>query len=94
MLRRISKDGRTIKYVKDKVQAVKYLPNGAPIKFEYIDGISRFHYPDGVYDVEDVDKKIGNYTGNVCPICQAGEMTDAGGCSTCNACGAQLKCGL
>lgn len=36
----------------------------------------------------------GNEVGNKCPICRKGEVIDAGGCNTCNNCGAQLKCGL
>jgi len=94
MLRQITSNGKTIKYVKDKKETKKYLPDGAPDKFEFVDGTSIFTYGNDVYEVFDVDREIGNYAGNVCPICQAGEMSDFGGCATCNNCGAQLKCGL
>jgi hypothetical protein len=61
-----------------------------------IDGKTRvFDYGNkGKYKIELSDRKIGTSSGNVCSICMAGELTDYGGCSTCNNCGAQIRCGL
>ncbi len=39
-------------------------------------------------------KNIGDELGDICPICNEGEVIDAGGCHTCSNCGAQLRCGL
>lgn len=39
-------------------------------------------------------KDIGTEVGDLCPICNEGEVIDSGGCNTCSNCGAQLKCGL
>lgn len=41
-----------------------------------------------------IGKDIGVEVGNLCPICNEGEVIDSGGCNTCSNCGAQLKCGL
>lgn len=49
---------------------------------------------DTINDVRATDVKVGNEIGDTCPICRKGEVIDAGGCTTCNNCGAQLKCGL
>ena len=40
------------------------------------------------------EKPVGSEVGNTCPVCRVGVVIDAGGCNTCNSCGAQLKCGL
>lgn len=37
---------------------------------------------------------VGNDVGNTCAVCQAGTIMEAGGCHTCNNCGAQVACGL
>lgn len=37
-------------------------------------------------------KNIGTKIGDLCPICNEGEVVDSGGCNTCSNCGAQLKC--
>lgn len=94
MLRQITSNGKTIKYVKDKKEAQKYLPDGAPDKFEFVDGKSVFIYGEDKFEIFDADKEFGNYAGNVCPVCQTGTMSEFGGCATCSNCGAQLKCGL
>lgn len=47
-----------------------------------------------INDVRSTDVTYGNEVGDTCPICRKGEIIDAGGCNTCNNCGAQLKCGL
>ncbi|WP_257475093.1 vitamin B12-dependent ribonucleotide reductase [Bacillus sp. MCCB 382] len=49
---------------------------------------------DTINDVRATDVKVGNEVGDTCPVCRKGEVIDAGGCTTCNNCGAQLKCGL
>jgi ribonucleoside-diphosphate reductase alpha chain len=47
-----------------------------------------------INEVRSTDVKVGNEVGDTCPVCRKGEIVDAGGCTTCNNCGAQLKCGL
>ncbi|MDF1511097.1 vitamin B12-dependent ribonucleotide reductase [Robertmurraya sp. DFI.2.37] len=49
---------------------------------------------DTINDVRSTDVTYGNEVGDTCPVCRKGEIIDAGGCNTCNNCGAQLKCGL
>lgn len=44
--------------------------------------------------LEQTDVKVGTEIGDTCPMCRQGKVVDAGGCSTCNNCGSQLKCGL
>ena len=94
MLRVITKNGKTLKYVKDRKEAKQYLPQKAPTSFEFVEGRSIFTFDEDVFEVYDVDKEIGNYAGNVCPVCNTGIMSEFGGCATCSNCGAQLKCGL
>lgn len=43
---------------------------------------------------EEVGNKVGNELGDNCPVCQLGVLIDAAGCTTCNNCNAQIKCGL
>ncbi len=40
------------------------------------------------------DREFGIKIGDICPLCKEGTMVDSGGCSTCNNCNSQLKCGL
>jgi ribonucleoside-diphosphate reductase alpha chain len=47
-----------------------------------------------VTELNTTNVNIGNEVGDTCPICRKGTVIDAGGCTTCNNCGAQLKCGL
>lgn len=49
---------------------------------------------DTINEVRSTDVNVGNEVGDTCPICRKGTVIDAGGCTTCNNCGAQLKCGL
>lgn len=49
---------------------------------------------DTINEVRSTDVNVGSEVGETCPLCRQGEMIDAGGCNTCNNCGAQLKCGL
>lgn len=44
--------------------------------------------------IEAKSRKEGSDTGDICPVCHEGTIEPIGGCSTCNACGVQLKCGL
>lgn len=37
---------------------------------------------------------VGSEVGDTCPVCREGNIIEAGGCNTCDNCGAQLKCGL
>lgn len=94
MMTRISKNNKTIRYVENPKDVMKNLPDGAPDRVS-IKGTTRYLlYGDDDFKVEVVDKEKGIYEGNICPICEAGEMVDYGGCMTCNNCGSQLKCGL
>lgn len=47
-----------------------------------------------VKPLEQTSVKIGTEIGDTCPMCRKGTVIDAGGCSTCDNCNAQLKCGL
>lgn len=40
------------------------------------------------------EQKIGTDVGDICPICNKGHVIISNGCSTCDSCNAQLKCGL
>lgn len=44
--------------------------------------------------LEQTSVKIGTEIGDTCPMCREGKVIDSGGCSTCDSCGSQLKCGL
>lgn len=94
MLRLVTKNGKPLKYLKDRKEAKSYLPQETPDSFEFYDGRSIFQYGEDTFELYDVDKEIGNYAGNVCPVCNTGTMSEFGGCATCSNCSAQLKCGL
>ena len=47
-----------------------------------------------VTDITSTDVNYGNEIGDTCPVCRKGEIKEIGGCSTCDNCGVQLKCGL
>lgn len=47
-----------------------------------------------INDVRATDVTYGSEIGDHCPICRVGKVVEAGGCNTCDNCGAQLKCGL
>lgn len=49
---------------------------------------------DTIPPLEQTGVKVGTEVGDTCPVCRKGHVIDAGGCSTCDNCGAQLKCGL
>ena len=40
------------------------------------------------------DRPVGSDVGDTCGVCFIGELRDAGGCVTCDNCGAQTSCGL
>lgn len=96
-MNRIYKDDVTVRYVKDARDIVKYLPQDETLLSVKMlsNGGRKFLYEDsGWYHVETVYKEKGIYGGDICPICESGEMVDMAGCMTCNSCMAQLKCGL
>ena len=96
-MERIHKEDKTIKYVKDVRDIQKYLPQDEVLlSVKMVDNHNRkFLYKDtGWYYVSHTTKTKGIYEGNICPMCESGEMIDMGGCMTCNNCMAQLKCGL
>lgn len=45
-------------------------------------------------DTTSSGKSVGTDIGDTCPVCNIGEVIEAGGCNTCNNCNAQLRCGL
>jgi ribonucleoside-diphosphate reductase alpha chain len=49
---------------------------------------------DTINELRSTDVNVGSEVGDTCPVCRQGEIIDAGGCTTCNNCGVQLKCGL
>jgi ribonucleoside-diphosphate reductase alpha chain len=96
-MNRIYKDDRTIRYVKDAREIQKYLPNDEILMSVKMndDGSRKFLYEkSGWYNVEVSHKTKGIYEGDICPMCESGEMIDMAGCMTCNNCMAQLKCGI
>lgn len=94
-MQRISVNDKTVRYVKNPKDIKKYLPN-QEIKSMKLYGKDRvFTYDDGrEFKIEFTNKVIGTGSGDICQICESGELQDMGGCYTCNNCGAQLKCGL
>jgi len=96
-MQRIFKDDRTIKYVSDVRDIQKYLPQDEmllSVKMLENDSRKMLYEKSGWYHIEKCSKVKGIYNGNICPVCESGEMVDMGGCQTCNSCGSQLKCGL
>ena len=93
---RIHKNNKTIKYVEKDKDVVKYMPKNdmvLSVKFTTL-GRKILYQDNGWYFIEKINKEKGIYAGDICQVCEAGECVDYGGCSTCNNCGAQLKCGL
>ena len=95
-MERIYKNDKTIKYVEDAKDIQKFLPDETVLSVRIIDKDSRklLYKDSGWYYVEKTCREKGIYEGNICPMCEGGEMVDMGGCMTCNNCMAQLKCGL
>ena len=95
-MERIYKDDKTIKYVQDVRNLQKYLPTATLLSVRMINSTHRKMLYEGLgwYHIEKTSKEKGIYEGNICPMCEGGEMVDMGGCMTCNNCMAQLKCGL
>ena len=96
MLYRVHKGDKTIKYVKDSRDIQKYLPNDETIQSvkNTSNGRKLLYDKTGWYHIQNTSKQIGYLEGDVCSICNSGELINMGGCFTCNSCGAQLKCGL
>ena len=91
---KITKKGQQAFYVSDPKDIMKYLPN-KPLTSMRMSGDARIMiYENEEYKIESTNKKKGIYAGDICTVCGMGEVVDAGGCATCNRCGAQLKCGL
>jgi len=94
---RLHKGDKTLSYGETEKDIVKYLPNGETImSVKMLDNGGRkiLYETSGWYYIEPTDKKKGVYAGDICQICNKGELVDYGGCATCNNCNAQLKCGL
>jgi len=95
-MNRIYKDDRTVRYVNDVKDIQKYLPQDKTLlSVRMIDKDTRkfLYEDDGWYHVEKTQRVKGIYEGNICPMCESGEMVNMGGCMTCNNCMVQLKCG-
>lgn len=45
-------------------------------------------------ELESTSVQYGSDIGDTCPICRQGKVIERGGCNTCDACDAQLRCGL
>lgn len=96
-MNRIYKDDKTIKYVKDVRDIQKYLPQDEVLLSVKVNdnGSRKFLYEDtGWYHVVKTIKTKGIYSGDICPMCESGEMVDMNGCAVCNTCGISMKCGL
>ena len=93
---RLYQDNKTIKYVDNEKELVKFLPSNDTVLSVKLTtkGRKLLYQNGGWYFIEKTDKKKGVYAGDICQVCSAGECVDYGGCATCNNCGAQLKCGL
>jgi ribonucleoside-diphosphate reductase alpha chain len=61
---------------------------------DYEDTEDKVYLVNTVTELDSTSVMIGNEVGDTCPICRKGELIDAGGCTTCSNCKAQLKCGL
>ena len=95
-MNRIYRNDKTIRYVKDVRDIQKYLPEETLLSVKLLsNGSRKFLYEDsGWYFVEKTTKEKGIYEGDICPMCESGEMVDMAGCMTCSNCMAQLKCGM
>lgn len=47
-----------------------------------------------VQELESTNIKYGIEEGETCPVCRQGTVIERGGCTECDNCGAQLRCGL
>jgi len=96
-LNRIYKNDRTVRYVENVKDIHNYLPkDDILMSVKILDNKDRklLYKNSGWYFVEHTTKEKGVYEGNICPLCESGEMVNMGGCMTCNNCNSQLKCGL
>lgn len=53
---------------------------------------TKVYQPNTVVELQSTNVKTGTNIGDSCPVCQSGTVIEAGGCATCDSCGAQLKC--
>lgn len=82
-------------FVEEAKKIMQFMPRSIITKFINKPEGREFYFESGeVMLVTTSNKKIGTHIGDVCAICNIGEVVDAGGCATCSRCGAQLKCGL
>lgn len=87
---------KIVGYVSSSKDIKNFLPIGTPDKFEML-GVGndrKITYDENIYTILKSNKKIGVDIGDICPICNLGEVFDFGGCHSCKVCSAQLKCGL
>ena len=90
----ILKNDIVLAYISDVRTIKDFLPNGSPTKITMNVGNRVLVYGKDEYIIKGTTKVKGTSIGNICTICGMGDIVDSGGCSTCNKCGAQLKCGL
>ena len=95
-MEKIIKEGQPSIFVKDPKKVIDFLPQNDTILSVRIkdEGRNILYADAGWYKIEKTNAKKGIYAGNICTICEQGEVVDSGGCATCSLCGAQLKCGL
>jgi hypothetical protein len=95
-MQKISRQGEPALFVENVKDLKDFLPQGDTVlSVKFIEGGRKILYKDsGWYIIEESDKTKGIYAGNICTVCEMGEIVDSGGCATCSRCGAQLKCGL
>ena len=91
----VKRNGEKVGYAEEPRLVKDFLPTGAPSNIKMLGGTDReLTYGTDIYTVEKTNKQIGQYEGDICPVCKMGEMQNMAGCFTCSDCGVQLKCGL
>lgn len=90
----ILKNDIVLAYVSDVRNIKDFLPTGSPSKITMNVDNRVLEYGKDKYTIKGTQKVKGIAIGDICVVCSLGDVVDAGGCSTCNKCGAQLKCGL
>ena len=77
-----SRDAQVLTLEKDDKQTKKDESTSTPLLVETIN------------ELTSTSVTVGSEVGDTCPVCREGKVIEAGGCNTCDSCGAQLKCGL
>ena len=93
-LREIKINGTVVGYSESTDETKRLLPSGSILNVSNENGVVHMDYATEEVEMRYVNKEFGIYAGDVCTICRAGILVDAGGCATCPRCGSQLKCGL